>query len=85
MRWVSSWVRDQAQRVTATGVTSHWEPITSEVLLGSILGPVLLNTLRNYLDEGLEGVLRKFTDDTKLEGAVDSLKGREALQRGRDK
>ncbi|KAJ7425706.1 hypothetical protein WISP_22348 [Willisornis vidua] len=31
-------------------------------------------------DEGLEGILSKFTDDTKLGGAVDSLKDREALQ-----
>ncbi|KAJ7425223.1 neuroligin-4, X-linked-like protein [Pitangus sulphuratus] len=31
-------------------------------------------------EDGLEGILSKFTDDTKLRGAVDSLEGREALQ-----
>ncbi|KAJ7395343.1 rna-directed dna polymerase from mobile element jockey-like [Pitangus sulphuratus] len=52
---------------------------------GSILGPVLFNTFMNYLDAGLEGILSKFLDDTKLEGAVDFLGGREAPQRDLNK
>ncbi|TRZ13894.1 hypothetical protein HGM15179_013219 [Zosterops borbonicus] len=74
----------QAQRVTVNDATSDWQPLTSGALQGSILSPVLFNISTNDLDTGLQRILSKTTDDTKL-GAVDSLEGREILQRNLDK
>lgn len=47
---------------------------------GSVLGSVLFNIFINDLDAGDAGAISKFTDNTKLEGAVHPLQGQETCR-----
>lgn len=59
--------------------------VTGRVPQISSLEPVLFTVFTNDLYTALEGILSNFADNRKLGGDVDSLKGREALQKDSDR
>lgn len=65
-RWAENCLTCQVQRIVVSDKTSTWRFLCSDVPQGLMLGPILFNSIIDYLNNWTEGSVGRFEDYMKL-------------------
>ncbi len=67
---IENWLSNRIQRLAINGTASDWASVTSGVLQGSVLGPVLFIFYINDINVGFNNFISKFADDTEIGNSI---------------
>jgi len=89
LKWLEDWTKDRRQRVVLNGIASIWIQVTSSVVQGSVIGPILFLIYINGLDKQIrlhdkDILISKYADDTKLGRIVKDTNDSALLQQALD-
>ena len=82
--WVKAFLSDRQHKVCLNGVSSSWVDVTSGILKGIVLGPVLFVLYINDLTYAVNYEVYLCVDDTKLFSEVSPIEDSASLQRDLD-
>ena len=66
LTWIKDWLSNRKQRVVVMNKMSEWTLVTSSVVQGSVLGPLLFLIYIDDLCNVVESMKSLFADDTKV-------------------
>ena len=69
-KFINMFLTDKRKRVIVNNVKSDWSPVTSDILQGSVPGPVLFVIFINDIPYEVHNYIQMFADDTKLYASV---------------
>ena len=66
LEWMQDYLKDTEMRTVIREETSRWRNVTSGVLQGSVLAPIMFQVCVNDMQCGMTSYMNLFADDAKL-------------------
>ena len=79
-RWIKSFLQGRRHGVRVGEAVSGWKKVTSGILQGSVLGPILCVLFINDLPQVVESPVARFADDTQVFRDIQSDEDSQKLQ-----